>query len=84
MIGVDYSEECRQGSMGIAELEEILDDPAAAMEENAIRLRQKVGKGKAVEIAPQNRTNYSNVSPNFWRCVLTVLTQSLTIDKYWI
>lgn len=58
LIGIDYSEDCRKGSVDAAYLEEILEDPAAAMEENAIRSQRKAAKGKAAD------TNYSSVRPN--------------------
>ncbi|KAF8607471.1 hypothetical protein BDV93DRAFT_505624 [Ceratobasidium sp. AG-I] len=62
LTGRDYSEECRQGSMGIEDLEVILDDPTAAMEESTSQLRRNTGKGKADDALPHNLTNYSGIT----------------------
>ncbi|KAF8594295.1 hypothetical protein BDV93DRAFT_565583 [Ceratobasidium sp. AG-I] len=80
LTGRDYSEECWRGLMGIEDLEAIVDDPTANMEDSTSRLGRNTGKGKAVEATPRNSTNYSGIGPKSYHYLLESLTQSLTVD----
>ncbi|KAF8595493.1 hypothetical protein BDV93DRAFT_514936 [Ceratobasidium sp. AG-I] len=58
LIGQDYSKECWRGLMGIEDLEAIVDNPTANMEESTGWVGCNMGKGKAVKATPRNSTNY--------------------------
>lgn len=69
LVGDDFSEDCRNGTKGIEELEEIVADPEAYMEERRNQAAEGKGKGKGKERAtnasPQALSHYGGVSPAF-------------------
>jgi hypothetical protein len=67
LTGIDYSEACRKGEMGVEELMLTLEDPYANDSENEDQSGSGKGKGISGDKQPQYQAHYPGVS-NLFDC----------------